>query len=386
MKIRSLPMFLGLTLASALGSSVTLADDSEEKNKKMQATFATTTVSEQEIITQFHGNPYDADLRLFMAGNQFVVIDLLVDEFQRQNPNIKKIFYATLPPGQLRDWILKGGIHIKGDAFLGKEGFKLTVMPDVYTTVSKSDMDSLFAGGLITRYYTYAHNRIGMLTSASDPLANTSLSAQQFYDLLKDPSVTISEPHIVTQGIARHFWQMYTDISKVLFPTDATVQAMNPTMFDPAGLAGDPHNSLRRIVYHDKAQTAATYINAIHHIETPPRIRAKSSRVGGVWYTEYVYERDRHHATDLAFIELNDVGLDGKPLDRRTKVTYLASITEGVMEKSNADAAKQWIAFLRSPEAQSILRTGGFILPTVEVLKTPFVYPDSATHSRVGEY
>lgn len=374
--------FMGFTLATLLSCSVAFADEVS----KMEPVFSSTTVSEQEIITQFHGNPYDADLRLFMAGNQFVVMDLLVDEFKRQNPTIEKIFYATLPPGQLRDWIQKRGIHIKGDAFLGNDGFKLTVMPDVYTTVTKTDMDALATDGLITRYYTYAQNRIGLLTSASDPYANSSLSAQQFYNLLADPSVTISEPHIVTQGIERHFWQMYVEITKVLFPTDAAVQAMSPTMFNPANLATDPPNSLRRIVYRDKVQTGATYINAIHHIETPPRIRTGTSRIGGVWYTEYVYERDRHHAADLGFIELNDVGLDGKPLDRRTKVTYLATITEGVMEEKNKEAAKRWIAFLRSPEAQAILGTGGFILPSATVLTTPFVYPDSAANSRVGNY
>jgi ABC-type molybdate transport system substrate-binding protein len=377
---------LGFGTALADGDSEHDDDDHDGKSNTVEPVYTNATVSEQEIITQFHGNPDDADLRLFMAGNQFVVMDLLVEEFQRQNPKIKKIFYVTLPPGQLREWILKGGIHIKGDAFLGEEGFKFSVMPDVYTTVAKADMDSLFAAGLITRYYTYAQNRIGMMTSASDPYANASLSARDFYDLLADPAVTISEPSIVTQGIERHFWQMYVDLTKVLYPDDAAVQAMNPTMFNAANLPADPPQSLRRIVYHDKVQSGATFVNAIHHLETPARIRAGTSRMGGVWYTEYVFERDRHHSTDLAFIELNDVGLDGKPLDRRTKVTYLASITEGVMDDDNVRAAKKWVEFLRSPEAQAILAAGGFIIPSESVLNTPYVYPDSAQYSRIGAY
>jgi len=387
MRFKRLSQILTFVLGAALASFSAMADDDPHHNKnRPEPTYQQTTVSETEIITQMHGNPYRADLRLFMAGNQFVVMDLLVDEFKRQNPDIRNIFYVTLPPGQLRDWILKGGIHIKGDAFLGDEGFKLTVMPDVFTTVNQGHMNDLFNAGLITRYYTYVQNRIGFMSAATDPLAGTDLSAQQVYNLLSDPTVTISEPHIVTQGIERHFWQMYVDTSKVVFPADPAIQALVPTMFNPANLPNDPPNSLRRIVYYDKVNSGATYVNDIHHLETPARIRAGVSRLGGVWYTEFVYERDRHHATDLGFIGINDTAPDGSPLDRRTKVTYLATITEGVMDDDNKRAAKKWIAFLRSPEAQAIFATGGFLTPSQQVLETPFIYPDSGKNSRVGDY
>lgn len=385
MRFKRYNQILTMILGFALATLSAFADDDHNKNRP-EPTYQQTTVSETEIITQMHGNPNRADLRLFMAGNQFVVMDLLVDEFKRQNPDIKNVFYVTLPPGQLRDWILKGGIHIKGDHFLGSEGLKLTVMPDVYTAVNKGDMDALFNAGLITRFYTYAQNRIGLMSSASDPLAGTDLTGQQLYNLMTDPNVHISEPSIVTQGIERHFWQMYVDTSKRVFPADPAIQAMVPTMFSPANLPSDPANSMRRIVYYDKVNSGATYVNDIHHLETPARIRAGVSRVGGVWYTEYVFERDRHHSTDLGFIGVNDTAPDGSPLDRRTKVTYLATITEGVMDEDNKRAAKKWIEFLRSPEAQAIFGTAGFINPNPTVLTTPFIYPDSGKNSRVGDY
>jgi hypothetical protein len=34
-----------------------------------------------------------ADLVLFMAGNQFMVMEALLAEFQKQFPEVKKIFY-----------------------------------------------------------------------------------------------------------------------------------------------------------------------------------------------------------------------------------------------------------------------------------------------------
>ena len=40
-----------------------------------------------------------ADLVLFMAGNQFMVMKEIVAEFKTQYPEVKNIFYETLPPG-----------------------------------------------------------------------------------------------------------------------------------------------------------------------------------------------------------------------------------------------------------------------------------------------
>jgi len=58
------------------------------------------TVAETEIVGQFHGDPMEADLRLYMAGKQFVVMDQLVTRFQELHPEVEEIFYVTIPPGQ----------------------------------------------------------------------------------------------------------------------------------------------------------------------------------------------------------------------------------------------------------------------------------------------
>ncbi len=39
----------------------------------------------------------DADLVLFMAGNQFMVMDELLEEFRSLHPHIKRVFFETLP-------------------------------------------------------------------------------------------------------------------------------------------------------------------------------------------------------------------------------------------------------------------------------------------------
>lgn len=58
------------------------------------------TVPEVEIIGQFHGDPINADLRLYMAGNQFVGMDLLIKEFKFQNPDIEKYFMSRFHPAK----------------------------------------------------------------------------------------------------------------------------------------------------------------------------------------------------------------------------------------------------------------------------------------------
>ena len=52
---------------------------------------------------------HSADLILFMAGNQFMVMEELLLAFQKEFPEVKKIFYETLPPGLELKQILAGG-------------------------------------------------------------------------------------------------------------------------------------------------------------------------------------------------------------------------------------------------------------------------------------
>jgi ABC-type molybdate transport system substrate-binding protein len=368
-----LPIILLVLLVSA-GCLSSSTQNQEVKTAKVPSELYSVKVDETELITQFHGDPINADLRLFMAGNQFLVMDRLVEEFQSQNPGVN-VFYVTIPPGKLLKWITAGGIEIKSERTTpGGPGFKLTVLPDVYTSVNKAHMDKLQEAGLITRYYTYAHNRLVLMASSKDPLAGKKLNAKEFYDLMSDPSVTISEPDILTQGIERHIWQMYTDASKMVFPGDTAVQELNPKMFKPDGLSKDPLNSLRRIVYNDKVKDGKTLLTEVHHIETPDYIRSGEARLGPVWVTEVLFQKNRLGATDIAAIEIDGLGPDGKYLDRRQKVNYVAAIVEGTMDPTHRKTAEDWVTFLRRPKAQEILVNVGFMPATQGELEKPHVY------------
>lgn len=349
-----------------------------QARKQLADPLFSVTVPETEIIGQFHGDPINADLRIYMAGNQFVVMDLLVEEFKKLHPHIKNIFYVTIPPGKELNWILSGGIEIKAENSLGQSGFQLRVLPDVYTTVNKGHMDQLNTAGFIKKYQIYAHNRLVLMVNSNDPLAETALDPAMFYALMSDPDVVVSEPDILTQGIERHIWQMYTDVSKYLFADDPAIQALNPKMFDPTMLVNDPFNSLRRIVYHDKVLEGSTLLTEIHHLETPAFIRSGAARLGPVWVTEVMYQQNRLGKQDLALVELAGVGADGKHFDRREKVNYLAAVVKAKGDglRNHKRAAKKWVEFLKSDVAQALLEEVGFIPATAEELAAPFVYPE----------
>ena len=49
-----------------------------------------------------------AGLVLFMAGNQFMAMKEIIFAFQKEHPDIDKIYYETLPPGLALKQILSG--------------------------------------------------------------------------------------------------------------------------------------------------------------------------------------------------------------------------------------------------------------------------------------
>ncbi len=82
-----------------------------------------------------------ADLTLFMAGNQFMVMEELLAAFREENPDVERIFYETLPPGLELRQILAGGAVFQGRV--------IDVVPDVYTAVSEDAMKRLSEAGMI---------------------------------------------------------------------------------------------------------------------------------------------------------------------------------------------------------------------------------------------
>lgn len=76
------------------------------------------------IILDFHGNPFTADLVIFSDGNHHMALSEVIEAFKQRQHKSFEIFYATTPPAPLVS-MLKGEVLQIGN-------FKLDVQPHVF--------------------------------------------------------------------------------------------------------------------------------------------------------------------------------------------------------------------------------------------------------------
>ena len=257
-----------------------------------------------------HGLEYmdRADLVLFMAGNQFMVMDDLLNLFHQEYPEIKKIFYETLPPGLELKQILAGG------AKFGEK--EIRIMPDVYTAVTEDAMKELFHKGYVRDYFVYLHNRIVLMAPEGNPK-----SIKTVLDLGRD-DVRISQPGSM-EDITRYITDMYRS----------------------AG--GD---ALVKKIMDDKRAEGTTILTIVHHRETPLRVKKGTVDVGPVWATEV--KNAQSMGLKVEAIE------PGEDLDQRDKVNYYIARLKNAPHPENAE---NFLSFMKTPRAQEIYRRFGFV-------------------------
>ncbi len=267
-----------------------------------------------EIPANFDGDLHNlqnldnAELVLFMAGNQFMVMDELLQAFQQVHPEIQRIFYETLPPGLELKQILAGGAKF-GDG-------QIRVRPDIYSSVTEDAMKELSSKGFIDNYFIYLHNRIVLMVPADNP-AGIKIAN----DLGRD-DVRISQPGAL-EDISRYIIDMYRDAGG-----DALV---------------------KRIVEEKRAE-GTTILTVVHHRETPLRMEKRTVDVGPVWSTEVVNARKQ--GLKVESVE------PGERLDQRKKVNYFITKLKNSPNPENAD---KFLDFIKSALAQEIYRRYGFV-------------------------
>ncbi|MGD8311529.1 MAG: substrate-binding domain-containing protein, partial [Gammaproteobacteria bacterium] len=126
---------------------------------------------------------------------------------------------------------------------------------------------------------------------------------------------------------------------------------------------------------------ATTFVTAVHHLETPAHIEEgvdmlpQRLTVGPVWGTEVEFQQKRKDNPDIVAIRISsEAGPDGRALNRSDHVNYLAAKINTASEKNNR-AARDFLEFLRSSEAQFILESAGFIPATADELNTTTTLP-----------
>jgi ABC-type molybdate transport system substrate-binding protein len=253
---------------------------------------------------------YDADLVLFMAGNQFMVMDELLGEFRKECPEAKKIFYETLPPGLELKQILAGGARFQDRV--------IDVVPDIYTSVTEDAMKELAASGHISSYSIYLHNRLVLMVPEGNPADIRSV-----HDLGRD-EIRISQPGDLE------------DISHYI-----------NTMYEKAG-----SEALRKRIMEEKRAEGTTILTVVHHRETPIRIQKGTADAGPVWATEVV-----HAVSQGLKVEAVE---PGEGLDQRDRVNYyIARLNKG----ANPENAGKFLDFIMSKTAQDVYEKYGFVPP-----------------------
>lgn len=253
----------------------------------------------------------EADLILFMAGNQFMVMPEIVKRFCAKYKEVNNIFYETLPPGLELRQILSGGAVF--------EGQRITGNADIYTSVSHVGMRTLVLSGKAKEedVLPYLHNRITLMVQKGNPL-----KIQEVSDLGGE-KVRISQPDPENEDIGYHIVNMYQE-------------------------AGG--SQLVNRIMEEKRAEGTTIMTRVHHRETPLRLLKGTVDVGPVWATEAIHAQ----ATGLAF----DTVSPGETLDQRKQVTYYITC---LCDAPHPENARKFRDFILTPEIQELYREYGFV-------------------------
>lgn len=264
---------------------------------------------------------YTADLVMYLAGNQFMVMEELINDFHKKNPDIKSVYVETIPPGQ----ILKGQLLKQGQI----EGQDTAMNPDLFASVNLGHLKKLKAKGTMEDYQIYIHNKLELMVAEGNP---KNIKGPK--DLARDDLVQ-SHPNPLTEGIFKFYGsQMLKDLG-----------------LHEKVTGGKECRSCWAV-------PEKTWFTSRHHRETPHRIENGEADVGIVWTTEVAYARSQGRPIDGVEIP--------EPYNMAHKVNYaIGPLNTG----RNPDNAHRFLDYLRTDDAQNIYASYGFVKATDEELK-----------------
>ncbi len=307
------PIFTkGSTLLAAtallLSSSMAMASKDAGHSKDYRSFHANGKISYGQIQ-----DSYSADLSMYLAGNQFMVMEKLIKDFQKHHPDIKTIFVETIPPGQ----ILKGQLLKQGSI----QGQKIATNPDLYASVNLGHLKKMKSKGRMDKYMIYTHNKLELMVKKGNPKQIKGAKDLGRNDLVQ------SHPNPLTEGIFKFY---------------------GAEMLKDLGL-------YEKVTGNAKckgcwAVPGKTWFTQRHHRETPQRIEDGKADVGIVWTTE------------IAHAKATGRDIDGVAIsalyNKQDKVGYaIGALTDGRNQKN----AQTFLSYLATPEAQDIYASYGFV-------------------------
>ncbi len=266
------------------------------------------TVPDADNLADFHGNPMNPKLSLYVGGNYFFAMAPLVHAFEKLHPQYKgRIYWETIPPGLLMKQLKAGGTVTVGN-------MTWTVKPDVYLAGLKKVQEYVADGTLEAPAVPYVTNTLTIMIRKGNPANITKLA-----DLGK-PNVQLAMPNPEFEGIAR---QIKASLTK----------------------AGGP--ALATMVYATKVKDGTTKLTHIHHRQTPLWIMQGRAEAGVTWQSEAMFQEQAGHP--IAHVDIPDA--------QNSMAIYGGAVVKGAAHQK---AGREWLQFIRSPEGLAIFERYGF--------------------------
>jgi ABC-type molybdate transport system substrate-binding protein len=263
------------------------------------------SVPPADQVLDLHGDPGDAQLVIFAAGNQFMVMPALLRAFQERHPEITRVYYETLPPGVVVDQVYSHDLRVGN--------LLISAKPDVLLAGARG-MRRLHDAGYVDSWIPYASNQLAIMVRKGNPMNVHSLS-----DLGRS-DVRVVMPNPVWEGVAEQ------------------VQ----TAYEKAGGEALVHEIMQT-----KLADGTTILTRIHHRQTPLYIMESKADAGPVWISEALYAL--RIGEPLSFVRI--------PPGENVTADYDAAV---LRDAPHAVAAQAFVDFLKTPEARAIYASFGF--------------------------
>jgi ABC-type molybdate transport system substrate-binding protein len=258
---------------------------------------------------------------MYLAGNQFMVMEELIEDFLNKNPAIESVYVETIPPGQ----ILKGQLLQQGEI----DGQQTAMNPDIFASVNINHLKKMHAQGKMNDYAIYIHNKLELMVAQGNPRDIKGPEDLGRDDLLQ------SHPNPLTEGIFKFYGsEMLKDLG--LYEKVTGGQECRSCW----------------------AVEGKTWFTSRHHRETPDRIEAGEADVGIVWTTEVTHAKAQGRPLDGVPIPA--------PYNKQNKVNYAVGILTAGRNQENA---LTFISYLGTDQAQAIYEKYGFLPAGEEELK-----------------
>jgi molybdate transport system substrate-binding protein len=266
------------------------------------------TVPDADNLADFHGDPGNPLLVLYVGGNYFFAMAPLVQAFETRYPQYKaRLFWETLPPGLLIKQIQAGGRVTVGN-------MSWTAKPDVYLAGLQLVQRQIDAGLLAAPAVPYVTNTLTIMVPKGNPAHVHRLSD------LGRADIRLAMPNPEFEGVAQQIRESLTK-------------------------AGGPE--LAQAVYETKVHAGTTLLTRIHHRQTPLWLMQCKAQAGVTWKSEAIFQEEIGHP-----IEHVDI-----PEAQNATGAYAAALAKNA---PHPQAARDWVEFLRSPQALEIFKRYGF--------------------------